>query len=353
MIDVEQFDPVEPGAVELVEIFGRHLVARLDIDLAGRLVDQVERRIATEDFLGRDQQHRQPVLGRLVGGARRDLLAGGEHDLAGVAVDDVERRLLPAPRLGDEGHLPAALTAHPGDGRVEMVEDLLAVQAQRIEQAGDRQLALAVDADVDDVLGIELEIEPRAAIGNDARGKQIFARSMGLAAIMVEQHARRTVHLADDHALGAVDDERAVLRHQRHVAHVNVLLLDIEHGARFGIGIDLEHDQAQRHAHRRGIGDAALAAFVGVVFRRFQLVMDEVQLGGAGKVADREHAAQRLFQPRHIAGRRIGAQELLIAFALHLDQVRHLHHFVDVAENLADALGRAASRSRNCLACHG
>ena len=129
---------------------------------------------------------------------------------------------------------------------------------------------------------------------------------------MVEQDARRTVHLADDHALGAVDDEGAVLRHERHVAHVNVLLLDIEHRPGFGIGVHLEHDQAQRHAHRRRIGDAALAALVGVELGRLELVIDEVELGGAGKVADREHRAQRLFQAGHIADRGIGAEELFV-----------------------------------------
>jgi hypothetical protein len=30
---------------------------------------------------------------------------------------------------------------------------------------------------------------------------------MGLALVVVEEHAGRAVHLADDHALGAVDDE--------------------------------------------------------------------------------------------------------------------------------------------------
>ena len=91
-----------------------------------------------------------------------------------------------------------------------MPKDFFGVEAKREQQSRDRQLALAVDTDVDDVLGIELEVQPRATIGNDARGEQIFARRMGLAPVMVEQDARRTVHLADDHALGAVDDEGAV-----------------------------------------------------------------------------------------------------------------------------------------------
>ncbi len=247
-------------------------------------------------------------------------------------------RLLAAPLLGHVGDHPAALAAHEDDALVEGVEDLLARQAERVQQGGDRQLALAVDADVDDVLGVELEVEPRAAIGDDPGGEQVLARGVGLAAVVVEEHARRAVHLADDHPLGAVDDERAVLRHQRHVAHVDVLLLDIEHGAGLGVRVDLEDDEAERHPHRRRIGHAALAALVGVVFGVFQLVMDEIQLGGAGEVADREDAAQGLLEAGDIAVLRPRAEELLIALALHLDQVRHFRDFVDVAEDLADAL---------------
>src|SRR3546814_6723858 len=43
-----------------------------------------------------------------------------------------------------------------------------------------------------------------------------------------------------------------------------------------------------------------------------------------------------------MAGGLVRTQELLIAFALNLDQVRHLHHFVNVAEDLADPLLRRA-----------
>ncbi len=119
---------------------------------------------------------------------------------------------------------------------------------------------------------------------------------MRLAAVMVEQDARAAMHLRDDDALGPVDDEGAVVRHQRHVAHIDVLLLDIEHRPGFGLCVDFENDQAQRNAHRRGIGNPALAAFLGIELGIFELVMDEIHLGGAGEIADRENAAQRLFQ---------------------------------------------------------
>ncbi len=281
----------------------------------------------------------RPSLAALLAARGVILVPGREHDLAAVAVDDVVGRLLAAPVLGDVGDRPAVLAADEGDPVVEGVEDLLARHVERVEERGHRKLALAVDPDVDDVLGVELEVEPGAAIGDDPGGEEIFARGVGLAAVMVEENARRTVHLRDDDALGAVDDERAVLRHQRHVAHVDVLLLDIEDGAGLGIGIDLEDDQAQSDAHRRRIGHAALAALVDVVFRLFELVMDEVQFGGAGEVADREDAAQGLLQARHVAVLRSRAEELLVALALNLDEVRHFGDFVDVAEDLADALG--------------
>ncbi len=147
------------------------------------------------------------------------------------------------------------------------------------------------------------------------------------------------MHLADDDTLGAVDEEGAVLGHERHVAHVDVLLLDIENRTRVGFAVDFKDDQAQRDLHRRRIGDAALTAFLDVIFGLFELVMDEVQLRGPGKVADRKHAAQRLFKARDVTDRRIGTQELFIGFALHLDEVGHFHGFVDIAEQLADSLG--------------
>ena len=279
----------------------------------------------------------RPSLADLVGAARRDLLAGLEDDLAGLGVGDVVHRLLPAPRFGRVGDLPAVLAAHVDQAVVEGVEDFLAGQAKRVQQRGDRQLALAVDADVDDVLGVELEVEPAAAVRDDAGGEEILAAGVGLAAVVVEQHARRAVHLADDDALGAVDDEGAVHRHERHVAHVDVLLLDIDDRLGLGVGIDLEGGQAQRHAHRRGIGQPALAALVGVVLGRLELVAIEVEVRGAGEILDREHRAQGLLETGDIADRRVGAQELLIALALNLDQVRHFRDFVDVAENLADS----------------
>src|SRR5437870_227227 len=73
------------------------------------------------------------------------------------------------------------------------------------------------------------------------------------------------MELADDDPLGAVDDERAVLGHQRNVAEVDLLLLDVADGLDAGLGVLVPDDKADRHLQRHGVGHAALLALVHVV----------------------------------------------------------------------------------------
>ena len=161
---------------------------------------------------------------------------------------------------------------------------------------------------------------------------------MGLALVVVEEDARRAVHLRDDDALGAVDDERAVHRHERHLAHVDFLLLDVLDRLGAGLLVDIEHDQAERHLERRRIGHAALAALVDVVLRRIEVVADELEQRRVGEVGDREHRLEHRLQA--LVGppalRLLHQQELVVGRLLNLDEVRHLRHFPDGAEELAD-----------------
>ena len=168
-----------------------------------------------------------------------------------------------------------------------------------------------------------------------------------LAAVVIEEHARRTVHLADDDALGAVDDEGAVGRHERHVAHVDVLLLDVLDRLGAGLLVHIEHDQAQLHLQRRREGHVALLALVDVVLRRLELVAHELQRRAAREVGDREHrpeyGLQTLVQPA--AGRLLDHQEVIVGTLLHLDEVRHLGDFADRPELLSDALAAVVGLS--------
>ncbi len=90
------------------------------------------------------------------------------------------------------------------------------------------ELALAIDADVEQVLRVVLELDPRAAIRDQLADEERLVFG-------VEEGARRAVELGDDDAFGPVDDERAVVRHQRDVSEVDLLLLDVANGLRAGL----------------------------------------------------------------------------------------------------------------------
>ena len=93
----------------------------------------------------------------------------------------------------------------------------------------------------------------------------IFPQEVAAVVGRLVEHAGRAVQLADDHALGAVDDERAVIGHQRDVAEEDFLLLDVADVLRAGVGILVVNGQADGDLERRGVGHAALLALVHVV----------------------------------------------------------------------------------------
>src|SRR5690606_14038632 len=102
------------------------------------------------------------VVEQRAGGLGGDLLARTE-----LAVDVLERLL-----LGEDG----VLLERRGDRLVagEGLEDLLARHAERLEEDGDRLLALAVDAHADLVALVDLELEPGTAARDDARREDVL-----------------------------------------------------------------------------------------------------------------------------------------------------------------------------------
>ena len=163
---------------------------------------------------------------------------------------------------------------------------------------------------------------------------------MGLALVVIEEHAGRAVHLRDDDALGAVDDEGALLRHERDVAHVDILFLDVLHGTGAGLLVSFEHDEAQLDLQRRGIGHVALNAFLDVVLGLLELVGDVFEHGALVEILDRENGLEDRLDALvpTVSRARFALEELFVGGALNLDQVRHLHGFRDAAERLADPL---------------
>ncbi len=72
--------------------------------------------------------------------------------------------------------------------------------------------------------------------------------------------------------------------------------------------------------------------------------MHEVEFGCPGEVANREYAAKSLLEAGNVIDFLVRTQELFVALALDLDQVRHIDDFVNVAEDLADTTLRRALR---------
>ena len=372
MVDGQHGNLADSGLFQLFDRRQGQLVAGLVIDLAGLLVDHVSGEVLAGQLFGRNQLFGQALLAQLLGKARRDLDAGRHHHLAGGGVDQVRGQLEVLEALGVERRLPAGAGAGVGNRAVEGGENLFLAHAlglvgrQRLapsgaqllgvgaveceQQGGRRQLAPTVDAHIHQVLGVEFEVEPGAAIGNDPRGEEILTRAVGLALVVIEEDARRPVHLGDDHALGAVDHESAVRGHERHVAHIDILLLDVSDRAQTGILLDVEHRETERHLERRREGHAALLALFDIVFGLFQLVLHEVEHGAIGEVLDREYRLEHFLQADEhpLFGRHVHLKEMVVRTALHLDEVRHLGDFRNPPEAFPNTLASRKGFSHGC-----
>ena len=217
---------------------------------------------------------------------------------------------------------------------VEVVEQVLGGHPEGAQQYRRVELAAAVDAHEQDVARVELEVDPRAAVRDDAGRVQQLAAGVRLALVVVEEDAGRAVQLADDDPLGAVDHEGAVGRHQRDLAEVDLLLLHVLDRARAGLRIDVPDHQLDGDLERRGEGHAALVALLHRVLRLAERVADELQRRGLVEVLDREDRLEHPLQAgiAALARRHAELQELVVRAPLDLDQVGDLDDLPDLAE---------------------
>jgi hypothetical protein len=160
-----------------------------------------------------------------------------------------------------------------------------------------------------------------------------------LALVVVEEHAGRAVQLRDDDTLGAVDYERAVIGHQRHLAEIDLLLtdvLDLLLRARSFLIVDHE---AHEHAQRRGVRQTSELALLDVEDRIAQAIAHVLERGVAGVADDREHAAKRGVQAHlgALRARNLLLQEFLIRIDLNRKEVGNVQDARQLPEVLADA----------------
>ena len=200
----EDLDLVDFQSAEAVEHLFGQLVAFLDeqlrlvaLELRARLLCLELRRVGVDCFTG-----------------ERDVL--GDDRAEDFALVGAALALLHEVEL-------ALAEEEAEDRRVRSV-------AECAQERGGRELLLLVDVDVDDVVDVDRELDPRSAERDDARRDQALAvRVRGL----FEHHAGRAVQLAHDDALGAIDDEGAERREQRKLTEIDFLLDDVRALARF------------------------------------------------------------------------------------------------------------------------
>src|SRR5690625_6744820 len=100
---------------------------------------------------------------------------------------------------------------------------------------------------------------------------------MGLALVMVVKHTRRTVHLVDNDALGAIDNKGAGIGHQRQVAHIDILLLVFLDALVLGLARLVIDHKADLYAQRRGVAQATLLALGKFIIGSSPLIAELLQ----------------------------------------------------------------------------
>ena len=192
--------------------------------------------------------------------------------------------------------------------------------ADRPEEGRDVELpaaAAAVQIDVDVVVDVELNIHPGAAVRNDPVGVE---RPPGGVTGLLKADARRPVQLADDHPLSPVDDEGALLGHDRNVAHVDPL--------RHLGAVDL---QQEIDVERRIVNLAVLDAVDHVALLlagRADLVGDELERHLLVEALDRENLVEHLLKPLILPLRRrhVALEEITVGVNLEADQIRNFEN---------------------------
>ncbi len=215
-------------------------------------------------------------------------------------------------------HVLAGVLLDGGGHAVVVAEEiqnlLVRAEAQRPDEHRDRDFAVLVDAHVKDVVGVGLVLQPRAAVRDHRGAVQLLA---GLVVLHFIIDARRADQLGNNHALRAVHDECAAVRHQGEVAHIDFRFLDF---AAFLI------EQPRRHAQRGGISGVPDLALLHAVVRLvgIQLVIDKVQHEVAGIVGNAGNFPEHFLQAF--------VQKPLIGFLLYLYQIGHIQDLIDPGE---------------------
>ena len=216
-----------------------------------------------------------------------------------------------------------------GDEPVEEAGGVLLVVAECAQHREDAEAALAGDAgaggDVLAGLVLDVELHPLTAVRVDGALDELVLGEVAEAETLagLEDHAGAAHELRHDDALGAVHDERALVGHDREVAHEDGLFLDLT-----GVAV---HEPGA-HEDGRAVGHVLFLAFLHRELRRRTQVLVErvefqLELERLREVLDRADVAEGV--------REALVEEPFEAFSLDRDQVGEFERLLEVAERIA------------------
>ena len=151
--------------------------------------------------------------------------------------------------------------------------------------------------------------------------------------------------LADDHPLGAVDDERALLGHHREVAHEHRLALDLA-----GVVVD----ELGRDEQRGRVRHVFVFALVDRGLDLVEARVGERQRHRSGEILDRRELGQHLFEAAdgvHVTAGGgdltpvVGADQPFEGLGLHVEEPRNLERLAELGERNSVGCSRYGARS--------
>ena len=134
---------------------------------------------------------------------------------------------------------------------------VVGANTKRTDQHCDRNLSRPVHAHIENVIGIRLVLQPRAAVRNHGCGKKPFADLIMSNPVI---NAGGTDKLAYDNTLRAVDHKGACLRHKRQITHKDLVLGNL---------VLLFVNQTYLHLERGCVSGVSLLTFLNRIFDIF------------------------------------------------------------------------------------
>ena len=251
------------------------------------------------------------------------------NQLVRLRVPNIPPGLEPHNVVGFENHHRLFSVKDHGIGLVEIVNEVFGGHSKGAEQHRDGEFSPAVDAHVQDIPWVKFKIEPGTTVGYDPGRIQELAAGMGFPLVVLEENPRRTMELTDDDTLGAIHHERTILSHQRDLAKIDFLLLDVSNAPIVGLGIHIPQHHLNGHLKRCRVGHAALVTILNIIFRLAETVTNEFQGGRIVKVFDGENRLKDSLESYvlTLVWRNVFLHKEIKGVFLDLDQIRKLKDF--------------------------